>query len=68
MKQVKIIFIAMEVAMIFGVIMFTFATDWQQATEQGAAWMYKLAIVLCSLNAVAFQREQQAIEWGNDEE
>ena len=67
MKQVKIIFIAMEVAMIFGVIMFTFATDWQQATEQGAAWMYKLAIVLCAINAVAFQKEQQAINWDEEE-
>ena len=63
MKKVKIIFIALELAMIAGVIMCTFATDWQKAVEQGAAWMYKLLIVLCALNAVVFQREQQAIEW-----
>jgi len=68
MKHAKIIFIAMEVAMILGVIMLTFATDWQEATEHGAAWMYKLLTVLCALNAVVFQREQQAIEWNNDEE
>lgn len=52
--------------MIFGVIVCTFATDWKQAAEQGAAWMYELLIVLCALNAVVFQHEQQAIEW--DEE
>ena len=68
MKDVKIIFIVLELAMIMGVVMCTFATDWQQAVEQGAAWMYQLLIVLCALNAVVFQREQQAIEWDDDEE
>lgn len=61
MKSVKIIFIALELAMIIGVIMCTFATDWQKAVEEGAAWMYQSLIVLCALNAVVFQREQQNI-------
>lgn len=61
MKSVKIIFIALEVAMIIGVVMCTFVTDWQKAVEEGTEWMYQLLIVLCALNALVFQREQQNI-------
>lgn len=62
MRSVKIIFIALEVSMIIGVVMCTFATDWKKAVEEGAAWMYQLLIVLFALNAVVFQREQQNID------
>ena len=66
MKSVKVIFIAMEVAMLAGVILFTFLTDWVAVEEKGAAWMFKLMIVLLSANAVVFQCEQQKIEWNED--
>lgn len=68
MKSVKVIFIAMEVAMLLGVVLFVFLTDWVEVEKQGAAWMFKLMIVLLSANAVVFQHEQQKIEWNEDDE
>lgn len=68
MKSVKVIFIAMEMAMIVGVVLFTFLTDWVEVEKQGAGWMFKLMIVLLAANAVVFQHEQQKIEWNEDDE
>lgn len=68
MKGVKVIFIAMEMAMIAGVVLFTFLTDWVSVEKQGAGWMFKLMIVLLSANAVVFQHEQQKIQWNEDDE
>ena len=61
------IFIAMEVAMILGVTMLTFLTDWKEVIDAESGWMFQLLIVLMSILAVIFQKEQQEIEW-NDEE
>ena len=68
MKTVKILFIAMEIAMIIGVIMFSFCTNWIMEIECGVDWMFRLMIVLLTLCAVVFQREQQAIEWDEENE
>lgn len=67
MKSIKLIFIAMETAMLFTVIMLTFFTDWNKAIETESAWMFQLLIVLCSILAVTFQREQQSIEWDDED-
>ena len=63
MKSVKVIFIVLETAMLLGVVICTFLTDWVTAFECGYAYLYQILIVLMSLCAVMFQREQQAIEW-----
>ena len=68
MKSVKVIFIAMEVAMLLGVALFAFLTDWVEVEKQDVAWMFKLMIVLLSATALVFQYEQQKIEWNEDDE
>ena len=68
MKSVKLIFIAMEIAMLLGVIMFVFLTDWVEVELEGSSWMFKLMIVLLSIGAVTFQREQQELEYDKEEE
>lgn len=68
MNGVKLIFIALELTMLTGVMMFTFLTDWAKEAEAGTAWMFQTMIVLLALCAVVFQREQQAIEWNFKEE
>jgi hypothetical protein len=52
--------------MLIGIILFSFLTDWEEVESQGSSWMFRLIIVLMSICAVAFQKEQQSIEW--DEE
>ena len=68
MNGVKLIFITLELVMITGVMMFAFLTDWVKETEAGTAWMFQTMIVLMTLCAVVFQREQQNIEWNLEEE
>ena len=63
MKSVKIIFIALEVAMLVGVIMLVFIPDWPKRFEEDTAWMYQTLIVLFAINAVVFQKEQGSINW-----
>lgn len=63
MKEVKIIFIAMEIAMIIGIIIGLFLTNWSKAVIEGTDLIYKWVIFLMSLAAVFFQKEQQAISW-----
>lgn len=58
-KQVKIIFIAMELAAIAGVILFAAFADLSD-------WMMRTMQVLCALYAVVMQREQQDIEWEDE--
>lgn len=60
-------FIAMEVAMILGVTMLTFLTDWKEVIDTESGWMFQLLIVLMSILAVVFQREQQEIEWDDED-
>lgn len=66
MKKIKVIFIALEIAMIIGLVLFVFLVDWIEAEQTGAAILYKVMIMLLALNAVMFQHEQQTIKW--DEE
>ena len=54
--------------MITGVMMFAFLTDWVKETEAGTAWMFQIMIVLMTLCAVVFQKEQQNIKWNLEEE
>lgn len=68
MKEIKIIFIAVEVAMIIGLVSFVFLPDWVEAEQTGAAILYKIMIVLLALNAICFQHEQEQIEWDDEEE
>lgn len=63
MVAVKIIFIVLEAVMLLGVIVVTFLTDWVKAFEYGYAYLYQILIVLMSLCAVIFQKEQQEINW-----
>ena len=67
MNGVKLIFITLELVMITGVMMFAFLTDWPKETEAGTAWMFQTMIVLMTLCAVVFQKEQQNIEWNLEE-
>lgn len=67
MKSVKYTFRIMEFAMLLGVIAFTFCTDWQEVEEIGAAWMFKVMIVGCALNAVVMQSEYQSIDLDDDD-
>lgn len=67
MKQVKIIFIALELCAIIGVGLLTFNTDWEFAIRTGNDFPVRLLIVLCSVAAIVCQREQQAIEWDENE-
>lgn len=62
MKSVKAILTSLEVAMLIAVVMFCFLTDWEKCIANETAWMFKTLIVLCSINAVILQREQQNIE------
>ena len=68
MNGVKLIFITLELVMITGVMMFAFLTDWVKETEAGTVWMFQTMIVLMTLCAVVFQKEQQNIEWNLEEE
>lgn len=62
MKEIKVIFIAVEIAALIGVCMLAFTSN---LSEEGE-FFRSVYIVLCSLLAVAMQREQQAIDWEED--
>ena len=66
MKSAKVIFIALEVAMLLGIFIVLFRLDWSAAIEEDVDWMYKVLIVLMSYLAVVFQAEQQAIPWDDE--
>lgn len=67
MKSVKIIFIALEVAMLIGVVMLVFIPDWVARFNDDTAWMYQTLIVLFALCAVTCQKEQSEINWEEEE-
>ena len=64
MKEVKIIFIAVEVAALIGVCMLAFTSS---LSEEGE-FFRSVYTVLCAFLAVAMQKEQQNITWNEDEE
>ena len=63
MKEVKVILITVEVAVLICVICLAFS----KVTED-AEFFKSVYISLLSLLAVAMQKEQQTIEWDKDEE
>ena len=67
MKSVKIIFIAMEVAFLTGIVLILFATDWTEAIEQEKDWMFKVLVILMSYAAVVCQTEQLNIPWKKED-
>jgi hypothetical protein len=67
MKQVKVIFIVLEMCAIIGVGLLSFSTDWEFAIRTGNDFPVRLLIVLCAAAAIVCQREQQDIEWNEDE-
>ena len=59
MKEIKVIFIAVEIAALIGVIMLAFTSN---LSEEGE-FFRSVYIVLCALLAVAMQKEQQSYDW-----
>lgn len=59
-KQVKIIFIAMELAAIAAVILLAIFADLSDG-------LVRTIQVLCALYAVVMQREQGQIEWNEED-
>lgn len=66
MKEIKVIFIALEIAMIIGLVLCVFLVDWVEAEATGAAILYKVMILLLALNAMLFQHEQDLIKWNEE--
>lgn len=64
MKQVKVIFIAAEIAALISVVCLAFC----ETRDEEMKFFQGMYISLCALLAVVFQREQQSIEWYEDEE
>ena len=62
MKQIKILFIAMEIAALIGLAIILFKVDWLSETQEHV-YMYHSLAFLCSLVAVMFQSEQGSINW-----
>ena len=62
MKEIKLIFIAMEVGLIIGLALFM----WSLQEKGTIEFVEALFAFLLALGAVTFQKEQQDIEW--DEE
>lgn len=62
MNNVKIIFIAVEVAAILGLVFILCNLYISERLE----FVEAVLILLLALNAVVFQREQQSIEWDED--
>ena len=62
MKEIKMIFSAVEIAALIGVCMLAFTNN---LSEEGE-FFRSVYIVLCSLLAVVMQREQQCIDWEED--
>jgi len=64
MKDVKIMFIAVEVAALIGVFMLAFSNNLDEEGE----FFKSVYIVLCAILAVVMQKEQQAIDWEDNYE
>ena len=64
MKEIKVIFIAVEIAALIGIAMLAFSSN---LSEEGE-FFRSIYIVLCSLLAVTMQKEQQAIDWKDNYE
>lgn len=60
MKEIKVILIALEIAMIVGMSMILFLTDW---TTREDLILLKILIVILAMFAVLFQKEQGEIKW-----
>ena len=63
MKAVKIIFIILEICCLVGVIKLAFSD-----VSEDMEFFRAVYISLFSLLAVALQKEQQSIEWEDDED
>lgn len=67
MKSVKIIFIAGEIVMLAAFVFILFASDWRNMPSEQYD-LCRILVALCGLTAIAFQKEQQAIDWDESEE
>lgn len=63
MKEVKLIFMAMEAGLIIGLALFMWSLQEKGTIEFTEA----LFAFMMALGAVTFQREQQSIEWDDEE-
>jgi hypothetical protein len=68
MNGIKIIFITAELLMLSGVAIISFFTDWARMADSGELWKFQLLLVVMSVAAVTFQKEQQDIEWELEDE
>ena len=64
MKSIKLMFIAVEIAALYGVMYLAFSPE-ALSSESFIKGMY---IILFALLAVAMQKEQQGIEWDSNTE
>lgn len=63
MKEVKLIFMAMEAGLIIGLALFM----WSLQEKGTIEFVEALLAFMMALGAVTFQREQQSIEWDDGE-
>lgn len=63
MKEVKLIFMAMEAGLIIGLALFM----WSLQEKGTIEFVEALLAFMMALGAVTFQREQQSIEWDDKE-
>lgn len=63
MKEVKLIFMAMEAGLIIGLAFFM----WSLQEKGTIEFVEALLAFMMALGAVTFQREQQNIEWDDEE-
>lgn len=64
MKEIKLILIAMEAALIIGLALFM----WSLQEKGTIEFIEALFAFLLAIGAVTFQKEQQKIEWDEDAE
>ena len=63
MKEVKLIFMAMEAGLIIGLAFFM----WSLQEKGTIEFVEALLAFMMALGAVTFQREQQSMEWDDEE-
>lgn len=63
MRGIKIIFIALEIGALIGVFMLSFSG----ALSEDGEFFKSIYTVLCALLAVCMQKEQQNIDWHEEE-
>lgn len=63
MKEVKLIFMAMEAGLIIGLAFFM----WSLQEKGTIEFVEALLAFMMALGAVTFQKEQQSIEWDDEE-